>query len=284
MPVATASPATSHGLPVLDLSGPVLTQAFQAMVSGAEALGGIERYVRAMALKANLFQDALAGGKAAAIELESFKGLCAFMSPVRRRIAPYLDARGLATIRKGLALLLEMGGGTASADRRIQDFCRLFPDDRQHRFVRDLAAEVLHYTDPERYPLMCRWVWDAAQNTGALREMWFAEELDHRLIDVPDTYATFLSLRAELSSFLSANGVFRDVLYYADLLQAQVYSHYICAQGGSYLRADFSSPQDPMQYVRRLLGLDGVEPRSGRTKLKSIDGSAFVLEDVKLLG
>ena len=137
---------------------------------------------------------------------------------------------------------------------------------------------------PELYPLMCRWVWDAGTNTGALREMWFGDEVDHMMIDVPDTYATFLVLRQELSQFLTANGIYRDMLYYSDVLCAQVYSHYICAQGGSYLRADFSSPQDPMQYTRRLLGLDGVEPRSGKTRLKSIDGSAFVLDDVKLLG
>ena len=32
---------------------------------------------------------------------------------------------------------------------------------RQHRFLRDLAAEILHNTLPEHYPLMTRWVWDA---------------------------------------------------------------------------------------------------------------------------
>ena len=42
--------------------------------------------------------------------------------------------------------------------------------------------------------------------------------------------------------------------------------------------------QDPMQYTRRLLGLDGVSGKSGRTRLKSIDGTAFVMEDMQLLG
>ena len=38
-----------------------------------------------------------------------------------------------------------------------------------------------------------------------------------------------------------------------------------------------------MQHTRRLLGLDGVRPGNGKTKLKSIDGEAFVLDDGHLL-
>ena len=49
------------------------------------------------------------------------------------------------------------------------------------------------------------------------------------------------------------------------------------------LKADFTSEQDPMEHTRRILGLDGVKPGSSRTRLKSIDGEAFVLEDTRLL-
>ena len=145
--------------------------------------------------------------------------------------------------------------------------------------MRDLAAEILHNVAPERFPLMNRWVWDAATNTGVIRELWFTDERENARIEVPDTYATFLTLREELSGFLSGNGFFRDVIYYVDLLCAQVYAEYICEQGGSYLRTDFSAEDDPLQYTRRLLGLDGVRPGTRRTRLKTIDGKAFVLAD-----
>ncbi len=277
---ATALPP----LPELHLSGEVLRQALQAVITGAEELGGIERYVEAVKLKSDLFKDALGSGKHRTVPLETFMSLATFMSSVRRRITPYLDEKGMKLIREGLAILLDDAGDTASTDQRMAAFARLFPEDRAHSYVRDLAAEVLHYTDPERYPLMCRWVWDAATNTGALREMWFGDNVDHTIIPAGDKYDTFLALRRDLATLLTENGVFRDHLFYMDLLTAQVYSHYICAQGGTYLRADFASPQDPMQYTRRLLGLDGVEPRSGRARLKSIDGSAFIIDDHKLLG
>lgn len=277
---ATALPP----LPELHLSGEVLRQALQAVITGAEELGGIERYVEAVKLKSDLFKDALGSGKHRTVPLETFMSLATFMSSVRRRITPYLDEKGMKLIREGLGILLDDAGDTASTDQRMAAFARLFPEDRAHSYVRDLAAEVLHYTDPERYPLMCRWVWDAATNTGALREMWFGDNVDHTIIPAGDKYDTFLALRRDLATLLTENGVFRDHLFYMDLLTAQVYSHYICAQGGTYLRADFASPQDPMQYTRRLLGLDGVEPRSGRARLKSIDGSAFIIDDHKLLG
>ena len=38
-----------------------------------------------------------------------------------------------------------------------------------------------------------------------------------------------------------------------------------------------------MEHTRRLLGLDGVRPRSGRTRLKAISGESFVIEDGNLL-
>ena len=151
------------------------------------------------------------------------------------------------------------------------------PADREHRWVRDLAAELLHYADPERYPLMTRWVWDARANTGVIREIWHAEDIDGISLEVPDDYATFLVLREELAQYLAANGVFRDVLFYVDVLMAQVYAGYIGERGGTYLRADFATPEDPMLHTRRILGLDGVNP-SGRTKLKALDGRAEIVQ------
>lgn len=263
--------------PHLDLSGPRLKAALETLVAGSEAHGGIERYVAAVKLKQELFRQALADH--AALQLETFKGLCAFMASVRRRVGPYLEEDGFPTIREAVAGLLAASADATAADAALAAFCARFPEDKSHRWVRDLAAEILHNTYPERFPLMCRWVWDRRTNTGVLREIWFGDDVDHRTIEVASDYPTYLMLREELSQFLTDNGVFSDVLVYVDLICAQVYADYICAQGGSYLRADFSSPDDPMEHARRLLGLDGVRAGNGRTRLKAINGEAFVIED-----
>ena len=208
--------------------------------------------------------------------LETFKGLCTFMATVRRRIGNWLTGDTYPDMHAGIC---DLFGGDDNIDARIDTFCARFPSDKEHRWVRDLAAELLHNADPERFPLMTRWVWDANANTGVLREIWHGENVDHMTIPVADGFGTFLMLREELSQFLSDEGFFRDVLQYVDILCAQAYAQYICEQGGSYLRADFSAPEDPMQHTRRLLGLDGVRPGSGRTRLKSFDGEAFVIDD-----
>lgn len=250
------------------------------MVAGSEEHGGVERYVDAIKLKSDMFKQALDGVESGDLELETFKGLCTFMATVRRRISAWLNETAFADVREAMVDLFD---DADAVDARVTRFCERFPQDKEHRWVRDLATEMLHNRDPERFPLMNRWIWDAKANTGVLREIWHADDIDHVTIPVSDGYGTFLMLREELSQFLTDNGFFRDVLYYVDVLCAQVYAQYICEQGGSYLRADFSAPEDPMQHTRRLLGLDGVRSGNGKTKLKSIDGEAFVLDDGHLL-
>ncbi|MGB5689376.1 MAG: hypothetical protein WBM45_08865 [Woeseiaceae bacterium] len=266
--------------PVLDLSGEILRAALQVVIAGAEAQGGIERYIDAVKLKSAMFRQALVENEIAELDLETFKGLCTFMATVRRRVSEWLNEDAFAVMRPRI---VELFDDNEHIENRIGRFCDYFPNDKKHRWVKDLAVEMLHNADPERVPLMNRWVWDAKANTGVIREIWHADNVDHIRIPVGDGYGTYVMLREELSQFLSDNGFFRDILFYVDVLCAQVYAQYICEQGGSYLRADFTAPEDPMQHTRRLLGLDGVQPGDGRTRLKSIDGEAFVLDDSKTL-
>ncbi|MGB5334008.1 MAG: hypothetical protein WBN07_00190 [Woeseiaceae bacterium] len=262
--------------PVLDLSADALRAGLQIMIRGSEDHGGIERYIDAVKLKSTMFRQALIENDVAELDLETFKGLCTFMATVRRRVGDWLNGDRFPEMRAGI---VELFAEDDHIDNRVGRFCARFPDDKKHRWVRDLAVELLHNADPERVPLMNRWVWDTKANTGVLREIWHGDDVDHMTIKVADSFGTYVMLREELSQFLSDNGFFRDVLFYVDVLCAQVYAQYICEQGGSYLRVDFSAPEDPMQHTRRLLGLDGVQPGSGRTRLKSIDGEAFILDE-----
>ena len=278
-PKARAEPGSDPRVR-LELSGPRLASAFASLVADAEDSGGVERFVDALKLKSELFARTLGEGRAREVSLADFRALCAWMSTVRRRIGPYVEPQSFDALRERVAALLD--GTTQDTDERIEAFRAGFPDDRGHRWVRDLAAELLHHVDPERYPVMTRWVWDERANTGVLREIWHAEDVDHMRIGVLDRYETFVVLREELAQFLAANGVYRDVIFFVDLLAARVYAGYIHEQGGSYLRADFSNAEEPMMHIRRLLGLDGVA-ENGRTRLKAADGTAVVIEDLPRL-
>jgi hypothetical protein len=259
--------------PQLELSGPKLALALESLVTASDEQGGVERYVDALKAKSAAFRDVLGDGRAATVRLADLRNLCACIATVRRRAGRYLTQEAFPRLRIEIAALLEDAADTTTTDARIAQFCAAFPADRGHRWVRDLASDILHNIDPERYPPMCRWVWDSKLNTGVLREIWHGDDVDHVLIDVPDRYETFVVLREELAQFLAANGVFRDVIQYVDLLVAQVYANYLSEQGGSYLRADFASREEPMLHVSRLLGLDGVGA-DGRTRLKTVDGTA----------
>ena len=285
--------------PVLHLSGTKLSIALERLINASEPLGGIERFAEAVRLKSTVFQDRLADGKAATLSRASFDEILPLMSTVRRRIQPLLQETPWPEISAAIEALLFRAHDTTVANSRISTFesdLRLkikgaepqlpvgeHESDRQahrtsERFLRDLAAELLHNTLPEHYPLMHRWIWDTKANSGVVRQIWHdpnggGDDVDHIVIDLSDTYETHLVLREELSQFLSDNGVFRDMLWHVDLLCAQIYGDYISAQGGAYLKADFVSEGDPLEHTRRILGLDRVAGKRLRAK-HFIDGEA----------
>lgn len=256
--------------PVLDLSGDRLRRALADLATAAGPTGGVERYVTALHLKSSLFRELLADG-AAGLTATEFLDLAAFIAPVRRRIGPVFDRLGIEWMRARLDALLRPG---EPADARLAAFVEAFPTGKDMRWVRDLGAEILHFTDPDAIPLMTRWVWDARVGTGVLREIWHAPDVDAAQITVEDDLATFLVLRGEIDGFLAGEGVFRDRVWYADLLISHVYAGYINDRGGQYLRNDFTVERDPMQHTRRMLGLDAVDTETGRTRLRLVDGSA----------
>jgi len=270
-------PAPVRQGPVLDLSGPRLRRALEHLIESAEQTGGVERYVSALVLKASLFEEILGKGRVAEMTEAEFLDLAAFITPVRRRVGNWLGDNGFEALRRRITQLLDGWSDTETADTRLREFIASFPADREHRWVRDLGAEVLHFTAPDRYPLMARWVWDARVGTGVLREIWFADDVDTAKIDAIDDFATFATLASEIEAFLKDNGVFRDLPFYTDLLMAHVYAAYINDRGGQYLRSDFSHAGDPMAHTRRMLGLDAVDTETGRTRLKLIDGTAHVI-------
>lgn len=246
--------------PSLELSGPALTAALERIVAGCEQTVGVEAFVEALKLRGMIIHQVFDRSGSTGPSMSQFSKISSLMPTVRRRVTAYLNEDDYPQLLSACMVLFTAKHDPDSVDNRIADFCAEFPQDKKHRWVKDLAAELLHAFNPERYPLMCRWIWDEKANTGVIREIWHGD-VDRVSIRIPDTYATFVMLREELSQFLASNGIYRDTLQYVDLLCAQVYAEYISAQGGSYLRADFSSAEDATKHVRRLLGLDGVRTK-----------------------
>jgi hypothetical protein len=256
--------------PTLHLSGPKLRAALEQVIAAAEPVGGVERFASAVRLRSEVIRDRVGDGTQ--LSWAAFDEVVVLMPTVRRRIGATVDALGWPAVQTAIIDLLCGAIAPGTADQRIAGFERLTvpqASPRMPRFPRDLAAELLHACYPEHYPLMTRWVWDAKANTGVVREIWHdtksgTDDVDHVLIDVPDTHDAFLVLREELSQFLAANGIFRDMLWYVDLLQAHIYAIYISAQGSVYLKADFAAEGDPLEHTRRILGMDRIGGKRGQ--------------------
>ena len=152
--------------PVLDLSGEMLRAGLQIMIAGTEDQGGIERYIDAVKLKSTMFRQALVDNDVADLDLETSKGLCTFMATVRRRIGEWLNEDAFIVMH---GRIVELFDDDEHIENRIGRFCDYFPNDKKHRWVKDLAVELLHNADPERVPLMNRWVWDSKSNSGVIR-------------------------------------------------------------------------------------------------------------------
>src|SRR5210317_942384 len=93
--------------PVLELSGEILRAGMQAMVTGSEDHGGVERYIDAVKLKSTMFRQALVDNDLAELDLETFKGLCTFMATVRRRISVWLNEESFSELREHIIELFE---------------------------------------------------------------------------------------------------------------------------------------------------------------------------------
>ncbi len=255
----SSSSDSSSGDIILDLSGEKLRYTLESLLKGCENRGGIEAYITTLKAKSDLFRSVLLPEEDKEFSLEMLAIILPFMPTVRRKILPELKEKGAVRVIDAIGTLVKYRKDTTTVDEQLKRFREHLPADGKYRWVRDLAAEILHYLEPEKYPLMTRWVWDFKANTGVLRELWFGEDIDQKTIKISDKYEVFLSLREELTMFLTQNGFYRDVHWYSDLIQAQTYADYIASQGGTYLRADFNSLEDPMEHTRRMLGLDGAK-------------------------
>ena len=258
-------------LSTLDLSGPAIRSGFNALIEAAGTGEGVESYLTALQLKVRIFRELLADGRVAELDELQFLGLCTFMSTVRRRAGPWLADHDYAALRQRMTLLL---GNEGDVQSRFDAFVAGFPKDRQHRWLRDLGAELLHFTAPDSIPLMTRWIWDADTRSGVLREIWFDVDPAQDTLTLSDRVEIFLALRNELEPFLRENGIYRDHALMQDLLCAHIYARYINDRGSTYLKGDFVGGEDPMAHTRRLLGLDCCDADGIRMKVKLPDAAS----------
>lgn len=251
--------------PRLQLSASAIGNGFDSLLAKAEESLGLDAYLSALRLKSELFSELLNADRPERLNEKSFLAICTFMSTVRRRIGAWLDENSFNLLQDRLLMLLDT---RKPGGQRFEYFVASFPSDHTHRWVRDLAAEILHFTEPEKIPLMTRWIWDAQTGSGVIREIWFDQAIPLDTLALDDRPVTFLALNSELKEFLGTHGIYRDRIWMQDLLCAHLYAAYINNRGAVFLKSEFTGDVDPMAHTRRLLGLDCFRENGIHMKVK----------------
>ncbi|MGO9971534.1 MAG: hypothetical protein ACLP01_01625 [Solirubrobacteraceae bacterium] len=169
----------------------------------------------------------------------------------RRRASEVMGARSDAELSAWVADLLAGGEPLAA---RFDRFCAAGP--LAGGPAAELASELLHFGDPERYWLWSRWIWSPASRTGAL-PLLIGEGFALSADGPGATYERVgeamrvLDGSPEAGAFRSAGGG----RLATDVLLACSYAIYMRTVLGMKLTQEFNALVPPMaQLVRRLLG------------------------------
>ncbi|MDA8364777.1 MAG: hypothetical protein M0Z84_13430 [Gammaproteobacteria bacterium] len=236
--------------------------------------GGADPYLEALGAKSRLFQELLDPGPVEGLGRDGIETLLETVMPARKRLGAVfaqMDAHRL------VSAVRELLYGPADLEARMQGFVEALPasgDEKSSRKARragwDFAAELLHFRAPQRYPLMTRWVWDPSTLSGAVRELLPGGDArnDIPLGGAPGLYE---AARVWVAQQMAEQGVYREPQFTVDLLFAHAYADYMRAlsSGMGLMNSDFGGRADPMEPVRKLLGIDGPR-RGGGSRVKKV--------------
>lgn len=226
------------------------------LLGDCEERGGVQSVADALRLKHELFAAALPAEGPAELDREGLDTLISCVFPARRKLPGILGAMDTALLSEAVNGLVY---GTQTIEQRMAAFCELIPKEQKkpRRAMWDLACELLHFRDPERIPLMARWVWDTQTGTGALREFIRAND-GMETVPLDTRPESFEGARAWFSEVLAESGFYRDIPFLIDLLQAQAYSEYVKAMSSriGMIDAEFGTRHDPLELPLKILGID----------------------------
>jgi hypothetical protein len=101
--------------------------------------------------------------------------------------------------------------------------------------------------------------------SGALREFVRGGDAVERL-PLDARPETFEAARRWIAAEIEAQGIYRDIPFWVDLVKAAAYAHYFRAMTGGVLGSDFTRTSGPEESVKKLLGIEP-ERRGGKSRV-----------------
>ena len=256
-----------------ELDGRVFAQKFARFIEALGESGGVEPFVAALQTKHELFARALARENLDEFGPETLETLLETVMTARKRVWPSFEGYGASATREAVRDLLY---GPRPVGERLAAFAEAIPivaggdakaERKVHRALLDVGAEMLHFRDPVRYPLMSRWVWDQATHSGALRELVKGgDSLDK--VPLGSDPGVYEAGRRWVAERMAENGMYRDPEFIVDMFFAHAYADYMRAlsSGMGLLNADFGGKNDPLEVVTKILGIDAARRTESRVK------------------
>ena len=273
-PVDAPAQATAEITPAklpLALDAGLFGHHFAGLLDAVASCGGAEACLERLAAKQRLFGATLADARKGDIDVDAIGRLLGFVFTARRHLLPALEELGA---QRCAALMRRLGDITLPLVGRLQNFVDAMPGARTadragmretarlRRAAWDFAAEVAHMSDPVRFPLMTRWVWDSASQSGALREFIPGNDA-MREIPFDNSAELHEGARVWLSACIAEQGIYRDVPLWIDLVLAQAYVGYVRTMANGSLGGEFGRGVEPHEQLVKLLGID---TESGRLR------------------
>ncbi|MCE5394572.1 MAG: hypothetical protein JJ693_08305 [Acidithiobacillus sp.] len=263
--ISTGESISPGKLPI-ELDTGLLKKSFYELEEALEGQQGLSDLIAMLDEKGRVFQEILSQCPEHFRE-EEMRSLVERMFTVRRKLWPNLQELGADKVGERIKDLLH---GHGDLTQRLQRFQESIPaTGKAARALRDMAAELLHFANPENYPLMTRWIWDQGTTSGAIRE--YVRGGDY-LTDFPfgESPEMFEGVREWMRTGLSELGVYRDIPYLIDVLLAYQYSQYLRAMAEGFLRSDFGGQSDFIEQIHKLLGVES-QRRLGGSRVKRLD-------------
>ncbi len=239
-------------------------QRYTALRHNTDEDGGIEGFLNSLEAKHQLFSLLLKQDAIDQLTLEGVEALLETVFSARRRVYFVFTTMGS---QSAVAAIRELLYGQNPLQDRMSRFSELVAIDeasdkearkaaaKNRRAMFDFGAELLHFNDPLKYPLMTRWVWDQNTVSGALREFIRGND-SMSTVPLGSSPETYEGARVWLAEQLAEQGLYKDVHYWVDLMLAQAYSEYFRSMAEGMLSADFGRASGPADYVKKFLGID----------------------------
>jgi hypothetical protein len=223
-----------------------------------EALGNVAveeliRICREVELKSQWFRHTLRRESIPALSSSEYLSLLRRIFATHRKAAAILQQFGLEPLLRWTGDLLY---GEGDVRIRFQEFVDAL-DGLDERVRSDFASELLHFSDPHRYWLWTRWMWDPKARTGALPLVTY-EDYDISGATAGDIYmqvgrgVAFVHQVGESAGFQTISRTIFDT----DVFLGCVYVVYVYTVLRMRMTQEFNKVMPGLpEFLRRLLGV-----------------------------